>query len=468
MDSKEAQGLREDDKPAWLVQSSSELEHAKSVGQLRTQHETSAAGGPGPRTGRTAAESENAINGGGCLSNTHPQTSQVIIPGFPLATIAGGYDWLEWAASVEWNPFAGPAMMMELEWEKNECQTEKKSDKWMMLTGLVPIRVFRTGMNRGGDRGQHFDFKISFRGIEIGLSKREKADTKNPNLYVKQTGRNCLLLGARESYQNVRDFVAALGGEIVTEKISRADFCLDLAGVPIEALQEFVEQDKFVTRAKNVFPRSDAVAQTKMGYSAGKNPLHLTVYSKLLEQAGKRDKLYLQALIDRRWGGVMPETATRIEFQASRRWLLANGVDSPSDLFRLAGAVVEKLTHKWFRLTAEAVDRSANHQSRAATHPIWEGVQTAYAAVFGQPAGMLIPINRQGITAEHLLKQARGCIVSAMQQQGLRCFSYEHFVEQCGKLLSEISGDDDAQLKFVEEFWCRESENAYEPYKDVA
>jgi hypothetical protein len=419
-------------------------------------------------TGQSAAAAEASFAEGGCLSNTHPQTSQVAIEGYPDCFVSGGFDWLEWGAFVEWNPFSGPAMMMELDWFKRECQEEKQSDKFMTLMGLVPIRVFRRGMNRGGDRGQQFEYKISYRGVNIGLANREKPNGSNPNLFVRQRGRECLLLGARESFEAVRDFIAALGAKIISDKITRVDFCLDLAGVPIEALQGPVERHQFIRRAKHVRPASDLVSDTKSGFSAGQNPLHLTVYDKLAEQAGKGDKLYLQALIDRRWGGELPTAASRIEFQVSRPWLKDNGIDSTTELFQHAGSIVEKLTTKWFRLTTEPIDRASNHQSRATTLPLWTNIQNAFVWEFGQPTRSLVPIERKQITAEHLGKQARGCLISALLQMGVRCTSYDDFVEQAGKVLWAIAGDDNAQIEFVEEFWCRESEHVYEPYQDAA
>lgn len=114
--------------------------------------------------------------------------------------------------------------------------------------------------------------------------------------------------------------------------------------------------------------------------------MRLSVYDKLMERIGKSEALYLQALVDRRWyGGHDLQSASRVEYQMHRRWLVEQGISTPDDFLRLRGSLSEKLTHDWFRLTKKHVDRRNKHQSRAATHPIWEGIQKAFATIFGQP-----------------------------------------------------------------------------------
>jgi hypothetical protein len=46
--------------------------------------------------------------------------------------------------------------------------------------------------------------------------------------------------------------------------------------------------------------------------------------------------------------------------------------------------------------------------------------------------------------------------------------SCDEFAEKSARLLLEIAGDEDEQLEFVENFWCRESEHAYESFKEAA
>jgi hypothetical protein len=411
-----------------------------------------------PRRAPQAVADRREIVEGGCLSNTHPQTSHETLAGYPEYTVSGGFDWLAWSAGVDWIPICFGGIFLELEWVKKSCQDEKKPFEWLDLIGVGPVRVFRTGLNHGGDKGQHFEFKLSYRGVVIGLAKKQFAAGNRPNLFVVQTGRDCLLIGAQESYRIVREFIELLGGIIKFERVSRADLCLDIAGLDVAILQEAVERRQFVSVARSVRPHHELVREKKSGFEAGKHPLHLTVYDKSHEMRDKCDALYLEAMIERRWGGAVPPTATRIEFQASRPWLVKNGINSPLYLFRLAGSLVEKLTGNWFRLTDAPVDRENNNQSRAATLPLWASIQHGFAKVFGRPLGPLSPLHRERVSPARLVRQGRGCLVNALLQRGTKCVSYDDLVVETAKLMHDIEPTPAEKRKFINDFHRRETE----------
>ena len=189
------------------------------------------------------------------------------------------------------------------------------------------------------------------------------------------------------------------------------------------------------------------------GITAGKAPLLLNIYDKVFERMGKVDQLYLQALIDRRWHGTVPHTAARVEYQIRRTWLIDNGISSPEDFFCISGSLCEKLTHDWFRLTTEPVDRKNKHQSRAATHPLWIGVQEAFAELFGAPEGELVPIERDKVTPIQLARQGRGCLLNCLLQKGIEFRDYVEFVRKVEDLLLSMfptRGERDSFLKEVE------------------
>src|SRR5690606_4654715 len=189
-----------------------------------------------------------------------------------------------------------------------------------------------------------------------------------------------------------------------------------------------------------------------------KAPLMLNVYNKVMERLGKADSLYLQALIDRRWHGSIPDTAARFEYQVRRPWLMENGISSPEDFFRLGGSLCEKLTHDWFRLTTEPVDRKHKHQSRAATHPVWVGVQEAFAGLFGAPEGELVPIERDKVTPIQLARQGRGCLLNCLLQKGIEFRDYKEFVRRVAYLLLSMFPTHDERDSFIKEVDRRKME----------
>ena len=395
---------------------------------------------------------------GGCLSNTHPQSSQRELNGFPGCLVSGGLDWFEWSSSVRWRPERFHKVAETFEKVKATCQEERRPFEWVSVDGVADVRLGRTGINRGGDRGHYFDFKLNLCGVQMALANRPTPSKEHPNVWVKMTGRDCLLLGAGEAYGLVHAFLEMLDGKVIGEKLSRVDLCLDLANLDVCALQEPVERGQFVTLAGSVHPHTDVLNETKTGFSAGKRPMHLTVYDKVAELAKKMSVDYIQAMVERRWGGTMPEKATRVEFQCSREWLRNQGVDSPTSFFRLQGTLAEKLAEQWFRLTDRPVDRKNKNQGRAETHPLWVAIQEAFQVVYGEPAGELRPIERAKIQPIRLLKMARGCLRSALLQMGKRCQDYGEFVGRAAMVLEDLGAIENDEAAFMKEYFYRQTE----------
>jgi hypothetical protein len=332
---------------------------------------------------------------------------------------------------------------------KERLQASSKPDEFIELWEVGPVRVHRTGFNRGGGKGQHFEFKLSCDGVTLGLSGDANPTGTAPNLVVKQTGRECLLIGAEQHHERMREVIAALGGVIKWEKLSRADLTLDVVNLDVSRLQQLVERGQFVTRAKKVSSRQNLVTGEQTGFEVGAKPSRLIVYDKLKELLGKADYLYWRAMVERRWGGGFPSSATRVEFQVSREWLLKRGVDTPADLFELQGSLIKKLMFDWFRVTTAPVDRDNKNQSRAETHPLWLGLASAFEQVYGSATGELYPVLRDKIHPMRLIKQARGCLASALLQRGASLPSYSDFVAAAARLLLETA--DSAEEKLHEQ-----------------
>src|SRR5690606_11495825 len=105
------------------------------------------------------------------------------------------------------------------------------------------------------------------------------------------------------------------------QRVSRADLALDVVGLNVETLQDVYENDQFITRARSTDSYNNRVLKKRTGFQAGKPPCRLVVYDKLYETARKSDTEYLEAMVARRWGNVLPSAATRIEWQLRRQKL---------------------------------------------------------------------------------------------------------------------------------------------------
>lgn len=402
-------------------------------------------------TGTQAASGESP-DPGGCPSNTHPHSSQVALEGFPEYLAAGGIDYYEWAACVMWNPKRFQELAELLESIKQRLQREGEFYEWLEFGDVDPMRVYRRGLNRGKESGQHFEFRIRYRGVLIGIANRPIGTVQNPNLWVQLKGRECLLLGAEGAYEDIKQLIALLGGCIEQEVLTRADLALDIAGLRAETLQQLAKAGQFITRAAEVRPHEDIKNGYQTGLSAGKYPMRLIIYDKVRKHLGKSDRLYVRALVDRRYGGVEPEAATRVEYQASRPWLKKNGVSSPEDFQRLRGSLVHKYTHDFFRLTDRPVDRANKNHSRATPHPVWKGIQGGFAVVHGKPSGKLTPIKRSSVHPRQLILQARGCMRQALLQMKRECPTYHEFADAARTLIVEVARTKQERDDFMRDF----------------
>jgi hypothetical protein len=73
--------------------------------------------------------------GGGSPSNTHPQSSQVLLPiplpGRPGAFVAGGLDWFEVALTVRWDNYCLYEICEQLKANKELCQKLGIADQYI-------------------------------------------------------------------------------------------------------------------------------------------------------------------------------------------------------------------------------------------------------------------------------------------------------------------------------------------------
>ena len=107
----------------------------------------------------------------------------------------------------------------------------------------------------------------------------------------------------------------------------------------------------------------------------------LCIYDKRLEINKKMNKetaakytKTIENIGEEWWNSNRP--ITRIEFRLSRSALKALGVDSLEDFRRREHAIVEYLTHHWFRLLEKEKVRGTENE--AAVHPLWERVRSLF------------------------------------------------------------------------------------------
>lgn len=393
-----------------------------------------------------------------CLSNTPPQSSALPVEGFPNLFAACGIDWWEWTAAVAFEPVKFGAITSQFDAIKQRCQERREADAWTKVNDTPSFRVGRTGFNRGGDRSEYYDYRIFYNGIAVGLANRQASRDGMSNLCVVQRGSDCLRLGALISQQTIRDFVRRLGGTVLREKLSRADLCLDITNLDIRTFQPFIQNRQFISKAKNVTPFENVAANEWTGFVVGKRPMRIVVYDKVAELEKKQDELYKQAMIARRWGGLVPEHASRIELQVSREWLRKYGIDSPNDFLEKGSTIIERQLSHWFRLTTTRIESEKKTQSRAKLDPLWASLRKSFVNWFGLPESPLIPIDRKNVLPMRTIMQGIGCLRSAFLQMGYVLPTFRDFGSLIEIALGKAFPGDTERAAFVRDYWLRSSE----------
>jgi hypothetical protein len=154
----------------------------------------------------------------------------------------------------------------------------------------------------------------------------------------------------------------------------------------------------------------------------------LEVYDKLAEVRASRNSRKLALMMARRWKGVMPAQAVRVEFRLWRDKLKAFGIDTPEDFYRKRRTLIDYLCTQWFRFTTDPVDRL--NTTRAVTLPLWEQVHEAYAAWAGQPNGeVLAPLPKGPVDVTGLLKQGHGVLKAIGRAQDREVVGYDTYCD---------------------------------------
>lgn len=108
---------------------------------------------------------------------------------------------------------------------------------------------------------------------------------------------------------------------------------------------------------------------------------------------------------------------TRVEFRLRRDALKVKGVNTMRDLQEIEPTLVEWLTTRWFRILKDKKRRGRENRQEIA--PLWREVQQRFREYFPGVDGVrreIIPLRKRPLacSAEQLLKQATGCVASAL------------------------------------------------------
>ncbi len=216
-----------------------------------------------------------------------------------------------------------------------------------------------------------------------------------------------MMLGRDGCLDVVRRMVCALDGNLLWDKVSRADVCVDLPGVDTAVFVQAFLDGHCITRARKRTVHYDGNRPTGLDLGAG-NEISCCIYDKLLECTDERKLAVLKA---KRWGGNV-QAATRVEFRLRREALKSFGVNSLADYREKRSGILSYLCTQWLRMASEDVDRT--HTTRTELDSLWQEVLRCFLAWSASPVVPVTRAKRVAVNGLGLIRQAVGCLTSAI------------------------------------------------------
>lgn len=351
------------------------------------------------------------------VSNTPPHASH-------SSPWRGGEDWWTCGFQVVWSNW--PNRRAQLDAVKtsagNRGRIHDKTISQAPLGGYV-IDMSPAGLELGElSKGPYMAYRFACEGLTFLVEDCPAPRGTRCNVRFNVPGDVCLQHGGLGCLELARDIVRQAGGIIDLEVLGRVDMCVDLPGVGMDPFWDAAQEKRYVTKCKI---RSD-IEHYSRTLRFGQRPLSLCVYDKLRQVRSKQDPNLLDLMVDRRWGGVVPRRAVRVEFSLGRKKLKDFGIGSPDGYFRLRGALAADLCTNWFRFTESKVDR--RNTSRAVTLPLWSQITEAFAAWAGEPNGeALEPLPRGPVDVTGLLRSGYGMLRAIGRAQGREAVPFDDY-----------------------------------------
>lgn len=323
-------------------------------------------------------------------------------------TTTGGEDTARVGFAVDWGEGWG-TLSESLKAAKQQA-ADGELDLVPLVLGGVLLVVRPHGRRAGSGSGPYFAFQFEHAGLRFAVMNRNAPENATPNVFADYGSVALMDSGFNACHNQAMALIRALGGEVLCDLLSRADVCADLPGVSVSEFTQALNERRWITRARKVAVYYDGAEPTGISFGMG-GAVSCRIYDKLTES--RHDERKFSLLVERRWGFV-PESAVRVEFQLRRDALTSLGVRTVADYIRCRAEICAYLCENWLRMAADPVDRENNHQTLAENAPLWDAVRTSFSAWASPPSEKIVRNTRKPLRSEGLLRQAAGCLVSAV------------------------------------------------------
>ena len=352
---------------------------------------------------------------GGIPSSFFPKT-----PSLPLEEVAefshGGYDGgIEVGFVATWNDSNFSTVMAKLESAKERaCEIQKGPEGFKIEIAGEEVLVMPTGGKVGG---LLYKYRFLCRGVEF-LIHSNPPEGRQPvrvrYLAESLTGNNFFVVHE----QFTMKFLKRLGLTVHADKPSRIDMQVMIDVSASEFIRLF-ESGHVVTKLRKGsihFVNGNVVKKETLTLGSS-SKVQVCIYDKRKELS--KNNLHKQVSIvkycigDEWFNSERP--ITRIEIRLGRVALKCLGVNTVSDLKEREHAIVDLVTHDWFRILEKPKVRGC--ENRAAMHPVWERVRALFSSCFSgsDVSGVKWEKNQNVVCDPVALEaQALGCLSKAL------------------------------------------------------
>jgi len=296
-----------------------------------------------------------------------------------------------------------------------EALTEAKSkagEKQFDRKGCS-VEWFGTEFSMAARGAQGYEWVMRNADVTVCVGRHARDGSVIPEVYV--TFSSCNL------WTNGMDGAVAVFARWVSRwavvsgiRVSRADLCVDIA-MPfpvIDIRNEVVSRARKKRRVTEpVMIEQHVECRRDTGYRFGSGDLVGRFYDKTKEITVSQKEWMKDVWKAEGWDGETP--VARYEFQCRRKFLKEMSVDSYEDLKESLADIWRYCTHDWLRVCEQGARRN---QSRWKSKDYWTVVQESLS-LFGQSYGVL-RMKSKRVRYDHLLRQIRGCCVSAVAVLG--------------------------------------------------
>lgn len=285
------------------------------------------------------------------------------------------------------------------------------------------------------------DFIVSARGtkgyewilenadVRFYVAKKAQGGRVYPEVYVTFRADYLWRMGHVGVVQEFQDWLQSWA-VVANNKVSRCDLCIDIQ----MELPKIDLAKEAVTRARGKVEYYETCehyvsGRLDTGYRIGSGALIGRIYDKSLEITISKKEWFKTIWSANGWDG--ESRVIRAEFQARRDFLKKMSVDSFLSLCERLADMWRYYTHDWLTIRIPCGD---SHRHRWEVAEWWKVIQDGFT-LFGKAYGLL-PFKQHQFRYEHLMRQARGVLVSAIAVIGTR-FGVEHGYFKVGKDIQE-------------------------------